>query len=137
MKKFKEKTACIDKQYSAYEPLPGLHLNGKLTMGENIADNGGAVLAYRAYRALRKDAPETVVADGFTEDQQFFLGLGQSWCGKARDEATRRSVVTDPHSFDKFRVVGPLTNMPEFSKAFGCKAGAKMRVSADKMCKVW
>jgi putative endopeptidase len=137
VKKFQEKTACIDKQYSAYEPLAGLHLNGKLTMGENIADNGGAVLAFRAYKALRKDAPETVVADGFTEDQQFFLSVGQIWCNKSRDEMTKRMVATNPHSFAKFRVVGPLTNMPEFSKAFGCKAGAKMRPAAENMCKVW
>jgi len=137
VKKFQEKTACIDKQYSQYEPLPGLKINGKLTMGENIADNGGAVLAYRAFHALRKDAPETVVADGFTENQQFFLSIGQIWCAKSRDEATKRLVATNPHSFPKFRVVGPLTNMPEFGKAFGCKAGAKMRPAAENMCKVW
>jgi putative endopeptidase len=137
VKKFQDKTACIEKQYGQYEPLPGLKLNGKLTMGENIADNGGTVLAYRAYRTLRKDAPETVVADGFTEDQQFFLAMGQSWCGKMRDELTRRAVVTDPHSIDKFRVVGSLSNMPEFTRAFGCAAGTKMRPSAENMCKVW
>jgi putative endopeptidase len=137
VKKFQEKTACIDKQYSQYEPLPGLKINGKLTMGENIADNGGAVLAYHAFHALRKDAPETVVADGFTENQQFFLSIGQIWCAKSRDEATKRLVATNPHSFPKFRVVGPLTNMPEFSKAFGCKTGAKMRPAAENMCKVW
>jgi putative endopeptidase len=137
VKKFKEKTACVDKQYSQYEPLPGLKLNGKLTLGENIADNGGAVLAYRAFKNLRKDAPETVVADGLTEDQQFFLAVGQIWCAKYRDETTKRRVVTDPHSFPKFRVVGPLTNMPEFGRAFGCKVGSKMRPAAEQVCKVW
>ncbi len=137
VKKFQAKTSCIDKQYSQYEPLPGLKLNGKLTLGENIADNGGAVLAYRAYKALRKDAPETVVADGFTEDQQFFLGVGQIWCFKGREESIKRRVVTDPHSHGKFRVIGPLTNMPEFGKAFGCKVGAKMRPPAEQVCKIW
>ncbi len=136
-KRFDDKTACVEKQYAAYEPLPGLKLNGKLTLGENIADLGGVTVAFRAYRALRADAPETMVADGFSEDQQFFLGVGQIWCAKWREEATRRRVVVDPHSPPKFRVNGPLSNTPEFHKAFNCKVGQKMRPPAEKMCRVW
>jgi putative endopeptidase len=137
VKKFEGATSCVQNQYARYEPLPGLKLNGKLTLGENIADLGGVTLGYRAYKALRKDAPETVVADGYTEDQQFFLGVGQIWCTKMRDEESRRRVITDPHSPGKFRVIGPLTNTPEFAKAFGCKVGSKMRPPEAQVCKIW
>jgi putative endopeptidase len=133
--KFKAKTDCVDKQYSGYEPIPGVKLNGQLTLGENIADNAGVKLAFRAYRALRKDAKDAQVASGFTEDQQFFLGVGQVWCTKQTDEFTRLRASTDTHSPPRFRVNGPLSNLPEFAEAFQCKEGAPMR--RPSACTVW
>ncbi len=132
---FKAKISCVDKQYSAYEALPGLHVNGALTLGENIADNGGLKLAFEAYRALRADANETVVADGLTEDQQFFLGFAQSWCAAYRPDFERMVVQTNPHSPPRFRVRGPLTNTPQFAAAFSCKEGAPMH--PKNICAVW
>jgi putative endopeptidase len=133
--KFKVKTDCVSDQYAAYEPLPGVKLNGQLTLGENIADNAGVKLAFLAYRALRKDAKEAVVAGGFTEDQQFFLGVGQVWCTKQTDEFTRLRAQTDTHSHPRFRVNGSVSNLPEFAEAFQCKPGSAMR--REKACSVW
>jgi putative endopeptidase len=132
---FKEKGKCVEEQYAAYEPIPGVKLNGKLTEGENIADVGGMKLAFRAYRALRKDAPTEIIADGYNEDQQFFISTGQIWCAKYRDEETRRLASLDGHSHPKFRVNGPMSQLPEFKDAFQCKQGAKML--AKKKCSVW
>lgn len=132
---FREKTGCVEAQYSAYEALPGLKLNGKLTLGENIADLGGLKLAFMAYREMRKGAAEQTVAGGFTEDQQFFLAHGQAWCGKMRDEALRLMVQVNPHSPPRFRVNGPLANLPEFGEAFRCAPGAPMRPA--RQCAVW
>ena len=133
--RFEKKAACVDEQYSSYEALPGVKLNGKLTLGENIADIGGIKLAYRAYRKLRAAATEVDVADGYTEDQQFFLAVGQSWCFKAKEEWTRMAVSVDPHSPPKFRVNGALSDTPEFAAAFSCKKGAPM--SPANACVVW
>ncbi len=133
--KFKAKISCVDKQYSAYEALPGLHVNGALTLGENIADNGGLKLAFEAYRALRANAKEAVVADGFTEDQQFFLAFAQGWCAAYRPDFERMVVQTNPHSPPRFRVRGPLTNMPQFAAAFSCKEGTPMH--PKNPCAVW
>lgn len=132
---FKGKTACVSKQYSGYEVLPGIKINGQLTLGENIADMGGLKLAFAAYRALRKDRQEQIVADGYTEDQQFFISNGQIWCAKYREEAARSQVINDPHSAPRFRVNGPLSNLPEFARAFECKAGAPM--NPEQRCSVW
>jgi putative endopeptidase len=133
--RFKARISCVEKQYSAYEALPGLHVNGALTLGENIADNGGLKLAFEAYRALRKDAKEAVVADGMSEDQQFFLGFAQGWCSVYRPDFERMVVQTNPHSPPRFRVRGPLTNMPQFGEAFSCKVGSPMR--PQNTCSVW
>ena len=133
--KFKEKIACVDKQYSAYEVEPGLHVNGALTLGENIADNGGLKLAFEAYRALRADAKDSVVADGMSEDQQFFLGFAQGWCASTRPDFERMLVQTNPHSPPRFRVRGPLTNLPQFAQAFSCKEGSPMH--PKNACSVW
>jgi putative endopeptidase len=136
-KRFDAKTACLVDEYGSFEPLPGLKLDGKLTLGENIADNGGVKLAFRAYRTLRAGAKETRVADGYTEDQQFFLGMGQVWCSKRSEQTARQYAVIDPHSPPKFRVNGSVVNSPEFRQAFQCKAGSKMAPPAAKMCRVW
>jgi putative endopeptidase len=133
--RYMKQTECIRDQYSAFEPLPGVKVNGQLTLGENIADNGGVKLAFRAYRAMRRDAPEELLASGFGEDQQFFLATGQLWCSKYREEAARMQVKVDPHSPTRFRVNGPLSNSQEFAAAFQCKAGSAM-VPA-KRCDVW
>jgi predicted metalloendopeptidase len=122
------------KQYSNYE-VAGVKLNGENTTGENIADIGGTKLALTAYRALRASAPDTVVADGFTEDQQFFLGFGQAWCQKARPEFEKLLATVDVHSPAKWRVNGAVSDTPDFAKAFSCKAGAKMRPA--NACVVW
>ena len=133
--KFKEKISCVDQQYSAYEVEPGLHVNGALTLGENIADNGGLKLAFEAYRTLRADVKESVVADGMTEDQQFFLGFAQGWCAAYRPDFERMVVQTNPHSPPRFRVRGPLTNLPQFAEAFSCKEGTPMH--PKNTCAVW
>jgi putative endopeptidase len=96
---------------------------------------GGVKMAFKAYRALRKDAAKAYIADGFSEDQQFFLAVGQAWCGRERTIETERRLTVDPHSPPKFRVYGALRNMREFADAFSCVAGTPMRPA--KTCTVW
>jgi putative endopeptidase len=133
-KQFKARTQCVIAQYSDYES-DGNKLNGAHTVGENIADIGGVKLALAGYRALRSSAPDTVVADGFTEDQQFFLSFAQAWCQKAKPEYVKRQVVVDPHSPAHWRVDGALSATPDFAKAWSCKAGKKML--PKQQCVVW
>ncbi len=133
-KRFDQREACIVQEYSSFQPEPGLHLNGKLTLGENTADNGGARLALMALLAAIAGHPQPSVA-GLSTEQQYFLSFGQVWCANERPEAVRLQVQTDPHSPPEFRVNGVLRNMPEFQKAFSCKAGQPM-VSANA-CRVW
>jgi len=133
-KQFQQRTSCVADQYSTYE-VSGSKVNGKLTLGENIADIGGVKLALAAYRSLRANSPDTVVADGFTEDQQFFLGFGQAWCAKARPQYEQMGVATDPHSPAHWRVDGALSATPDFAKTFRCKAASKMR--PKNACVVW
>jgi putative endopeptidase len=136
LKKFEEKGECVVKQYAAYEPLEGLNLNGKLTLGENIADMGGVKLAFMAYHEMLADADKQLIADGYNEDQQFFLAVGQAWCSKSRDEITRALVVTDPHSPAAYRVIGSLSNSPEFAETWGCEVGSSPMAPANS-CTVW
>lgn len=136
---FEERASCIDKQYSGYSPVDDgngkpLYLNGKLTLGENVADNGGLRMAYAAYMESLK-GKERKEVDGFTPEQRLFLGYAISRCENVTDEMSRQLVVVDPHSPGKFRLIGPIVNMPEFQKAFGCKAGQPM--VAENRCKVW
>jgi putative endopeptidase len=132
---FKTRTRCVVDQYSSYEVSGKTKLNGANTVGENIADIGGVKLAFTAYRQLRSAAPDTVIADGFTEDQQFFLGFGQAWCAKMRPDFEKLLATIDVHSPAQWRVNGALSATPEFGKAFRCKAGSKM-VPATQ-CVVW
>ncbi len=134
-KKFTEKTDCVVKQYSDYEVLPGVKLDGKLTLGENIADNAGVMLAFNAYRTMRKGAAEVLEAGGFTEDQQFFLSVGQIWCVKMTDDLARMRAQKDTHSHPRYRVNGSLANNPAFAEAFQCKEGSAMR--RKDACAVW
>jgi putative endopeptidase len=133
--KFGDKGKCVADQYSGFEVLPRKFIQGQLTLGENIADLGGVKMAFRAYRALRKDAAKLYTADGFSEDQQFFLAVGQAWCARERPAETERRLTIDPHSPHKFRVFGALRNLPEFAEAFRCVAGTPMRPA--RTCSVW
>jgi endothelin-converting enzyme/putative endopeptidase len=136
-KKFEEKADCEVKEYSAFTAVDDAKVNGKLTLGENTADNGGLRLAYIAFLsdAKRKNIDLNQKQDGYTPVQQFFLGFGQNWCGATRPEQLRTQVQTDPHSPRQFRVDGVVQNMPEFGKAFGCKVGQPMMPA--NYCRVW
>jgi len=136
-KGFDQRAQCVVEQFDAYEPIPGTKLNGKLTLGEDIADLGGLKLAYAAWQAARQGRPAEPPVLGFTPEQQFFLGFAQSWCTKSRDESVRLRAQTDPHAPPRFRVDGPLSNLPQFADAFGCKAGSAMVRPPGKRCEVW
>jgi len=134
-KLFRQRTQCVIDQYNRYEVSGNTKLNGANTVGENIADIGGVKLSFTAYRQLRSAAPDTVVADGFTEDQQFFLGFGQAWCAKMRPDFEKLLATIDVHSPARWRVNGALSATPDFGKAFRCKTGSKM--VPVKQCVVW
>ncbi|PYX87210.1 MAG: M13 family peptidase [Acidobacteria bacterium] len=140
-KAFNERAQCIVDEYSSFvavnddkDPKNEVHLNGKLTLGENTADNGGLRIAYMALMdtLAGKEQPKI---DGFTAEQRLFLGWGQVWCSKMRPETARQRALTDPHSPGKFRVNGVVSNMPEFQKAFSCKTGDAM--VRENACHVW
>jgi putative endopeptidase len=135
-KKFKERTDCVVKQFDGYEVEPGLNQNGKLVVGESVADLGGLAVAYAAYQKSLNGKPGKVIA-GFTPEQRFFLGYAQIWAQNIRPEAARLRVATDPHPLGRFRVNGPLSNMQLFATTFQCKAGDPMVRSADKRCQIW
>ena len=136
---YKKRAQSVVDQYAAYEPLPGLHLNGELTQGENIADIGGVKIAYLALQKALAKHPEEAQKkiDGFTPEQRFFLGFAQIWRANQRDEDTKRRVMIDPHSPGRFRCNGPLSNMPEFAKAFNASDGAPMVRPTDKRVNIW
>jgi putative endopeptidase len=134
-KKFTERTDCVAKQFDSYEVEPGLHQIGKLVLGESVADLGGLTVAYAAYQKSLQGKPKPKVIDGFTPEQRFFLGWAQVWAQNIRPEAARLRTQTDPHPLARFRVNGPLSNMPAFAQAFGCKAGDPM-VRAER-CQIW
>ncbi len=137
--KYKERADKIVEQYSEYEPLPGLHINGQLTEGENLADDGGVKLAFAALKKALAKNPETATQkiDGFTPEQRFFLGWAQVWRANTRDEALKLRLNTDPHSPTKFRCNGPLSNSPEFKAAFNLPDDCPMVRSPDKMVSIW
>jgi len=132
-KKFDERVACVADEYSSFTVDTDLHINGRLTLGENTADNGGVRVALKALH--NTDGESTRKIDGFTPDQRFFLSFGQIWCENARPEALRLQVQTNPHSPAEFRVIGVVENMPEFASAFSCHPGQKM--VAVNACHVW
>ncbi len=133
--KFDERAQCVVDQFNGYEVAPGLNINGKLTLGENIGDLGGLAIAYSALMDAMKGKPRPKDIDGFTPEQRFFLGWAQVWAAKNTPEADRSQVLGDPHSAAKYRVNGPLSNMPQFAQAFGCKQGQKM--VREKFCQIW
>jgi len=137
-KEFEKRANCVADEYSGFVAIDDLKLNGKLTLGENTADNGGARIALMALEHMIADdktGKEGQSIDGYTPEQRFFLGFGRVWCEKQRPEIARVRVLTDSHSPGKYRVDGVVQNMPEFQKAFGCKAGQPM--VAENACHVW
>ena len=137
-KEFEKRASCIADEYSNFVAVDDLKLNGKLTLGENTADNGGARIALAALEHMiadDKSGQEGQKIDGYTPEQRFFLGFGRVWCEKRRPEVARLRVLTDPHSPGKYRVNGVVQNMPEFQKAWGCKASQPM--VAENACHVW
>jgi putative endopeptidase len=136
-KKFNERTDCVVKQFDAFEVEPGLNQNGKLVVGESVADLGGLTVAYAAYKKSLEGKPRPKAIAGFTPEQRFFLGWAQVWAQNIRPEAARQRVATDPHPLGRFRVNGPLSNMPAFAEAFQCKAGDAMVRPAEKRCQIW
>jgi len=132
-KEFQQRAACVADEYSSFAVLPGVYINGKLTLGENTADNGGVRVALMAL--LNTIGASQPKIDGFTPEQRLFLSFGQVWCENEREESLRLQVQTNEHSPARFRVTGVVENMPEFQKAFSCKAGQKMVVT--NACRVW
>jgi putative endopeptidase len=138
-KAFDERTDCFVKEYEGFVPVKDpvngdVHLNGRLTLGENTADNGGLRVAYMALQKALAGQPRTKI-DGFTPQQRFFLGFANVWCQNVTEAAARQLAQTDPHSPGEFRVVGSVSNMPEFAEAFGCKAGQPM--VREPACRAW
>jgi putative endopeptidase len=135
---FEKRAGCIADEYSNFVAVDDLKLNGKLTLGENTADNGGARVALMALEQMMADGQAGSGAqtiNGYTPEQRFFLGFGRGWCEKRRPEFSRMLVSVDPHSPGKYRVNGVVQNMPEFQKAFNCKAGQPM--VRENACRVW
>ncbi len=135
-KNFLARAACVEKQFDGYVVEGDLHENGKLVLGESIADLGGLTIAYRAYHMALAGRTAPVI-DGFTGDQRFFLAWAQAWASQARPQFERMQVAVNPHPLGRFRAVGPVSNMPEFAKAFDCQAGNPMVRAGEARCKIW
>jgi len=135
-RQFSERAQRMIDQYNAFNPIDNLHLQGALGLGENIADLGGLTVAFRAYQNATKDQPKQTIA-GFTPEQRFFIGWSQVWRIKFRDEALRQQVITGPHSPGMYRVLGVLSNMPEFYDAFEVKEGDGMYRDEEVRVKIW
>lgn len=135
-KNFDARAKLLAAQYAKYEPVPNFHINGELTLGENIADLGGLVIAYKAYRNAMVGKTERVI-DGDVGDQRFFLGYSQSWMEKGRDESLISQLKSDPHSPPQYRVNGVVVNVPAFYKAFGVKQGDKMYKAPEARINIW
>ena len=136
-KKFTGRTNCVVQQFDSYEVEPGLHQKGQLVVGESVADLGGLTVAYAAYQKSLQGKPRPKDINGFTPEQRFFLGWAQVWAKNIRPEAARLRTATDPHPLGRFRVNGPLSNMPAFASAFACKEGDAMVRPPDKRCQIW
>jgi putative endopeptidase len=136
-KKFVARTDCVANEYGNFTAVDDVKVNGKLTLGENTADNGGLLLAYMAYLERAKQEGVTLAAtkDGFTSPQRFYIAFAQNYCENSRPEQVRTQVLTDPHSPDHFRANGAIVNQPGFAAAFGCKKGSPM-VPVNS-CRVW
>lgn len=136
-KNFEQRAGCVVKQFDGFEVEPKLHENGKLVVGESIADLGGLTVAYAAYQKSLEGKPRPKDIEGFTPEQRFFLGWAQVWANNMRAEYQRLLVNVDPHPLPRFRVNGPLSNMPAFAKAFSCQPGNPMVRPANERCVIW
>ena len=134
--RFSARTDRLVAQYAAFSPLPGMNVNGELTLGENIGDLSGLSVAYKAYRLALGDT-EAPVLDGYTGDQRFFIGWAQVWPRKYRDDELRKRLVTDPHSPSEYRANGIVRNMPQFVEAFGVKEGDGLYLPPDQQVRIW
>jgi putative endopeptidase len=134
--KFDARTKCVQDQYAQYVVVDDVHINSQLTLGEDVADLGGEILGYIAWKGATKDK-DLQPMEGLTPDQRFFVGFAQWACGNERPEDLRVRAITDPHSPTRYRVNGVVVNMPGFSKAFSCNAGAPMTKDSAKVCSVW
>ncbi|HEY0546525.1 MAG TPA: M13 family metallopeptidase [Pyrinomonadaceae bacterium] len=137
LKKFTERAECVVNQFNGFEVEKGLNENGKLVVGESIADLGGLVIAYAAFQKSLEGKPHPAPIDGFTAEQRFFLGYAYSWATNVRPEYARLMVATNPHPLPKFRVNGPLSNIPAFAQAFQCKTGDAMVREEKDRCQIW
>ncbi len=137
LKGFEKRGQCVVDQFNGYFIEPGIHHNGKLVLGESIGDLAGAKIAYLAFKISQQGKPPAPVIDGFTPDQQFFIAWGQFRGDETRPELQRLMVQGDPHPVAKYRVIGPLSNMPAFQEAFRCKADSAMVRPASQRCEVW
>ena len=134
-KKFDEKKAFIIRQFNEFNPLDTLHVNGEITQGENIADLGGVKISYLAYMKSLKGEEHPAPIDGYTAEQRFFLAYAQAWKRLSHPETIKLMILNDGHSPAKFRVLGPLTNIEEFGKAFKCTIGTM--VNKTKKAEIW
>lgn len=134
--KFKAKTDKLIKEYGAFEPVPGFHVNGELTLGENIGDIAGIEIAYKAFIASLNGRAAPVI-DGMTADQRFYLGYAQSWLGKQRDAATIAQLASNPHAPEEYRVNGVVVHMPSFYSAFSVASGDKMYIAPEERVTLW
>jgi len=137
LKNFESRSECVVKQFDAFEVEPGLRMTGKLVSGESIADLGGLTVAYEAFQKSLEGKPRPASIDGLTPEQRFFLGWAQVWSAKYTPEIARLITQSDPHPLSRFRVNGPLSNMPQFAEAFQCKVGDAMVRPKEERCQVW
>jgi putative endopeptidase len=133
-KKFEERAKVLSDQFSSFTVIDSVHADGKLTLGENIADFGGLNISYQAFRSASN---ETLKIDGFTPDQRFFLAYAHVWAQNIRDKEILRRTKEDVHSLGHFRVIGPLRNLPQFYNAFNVKPGQKMYLTGEQLAKIW
>ncbi|MEA3041943.1 MAG: putative endopeptidase, partial [Sphingomonadales bacterium] len=134
---FRAQTRRLAEQYNTYEPIPGLHINGQLTMGENIGDLGGLEMAYAAYRRYVAQHGEPAVIDGLTGDQRFFLAFAQAWRSQLRENALRERLLTDPHSPPEFRVNGVVRNVNAWYRAFNIQPGDRLYLPPEQRVRIW
>lgn len=135
-RQFAARSKRLVQQYSGYSPLPGYHVNGALTLGENIADNSGLAIAFKAYQLALQGQPAPVI-DGLSGAQRFYMGYAQAWRSKTRDAQAIVYLKTDPHAPDRFRANGTLRNQPGFYTAFGIQPGDKMYLSPKDRVTLW
>jgi putative endopeptidase len=137
LKNFKERAACIENQFDSFQVADDIHENGKLVLGESIADLGGLTIAHMAFERTLSGRPEPAKIDGFAPEQRFFLSFAGIWGTTARPEYERMMVTVDPHPLPRFRANGALMNIPEFAETFSCQSGDAMVKPADQRCKIW